>query len=241
MKSGSVRTATETFMTDFERPADQSQSAKDKRVANAEAVLKEMTGKGSGLSSIGINGKAGKAIASINTANSVNKAKDNARISKLLNSNSGLTSIGVNGRAGNAIASINRNGSKSSSPKLNFGDLVGKGFGVDLGSTVKSISSNRVTRSYSTNTSSSDVNTLLGAIIKLLAQAVDNTASIQSIADAVVTLVDSKAANVTDVETKKQLLDTKAQMLNLIRQQNNASASTSLSDLISDMEVITSR
>ncbi len=241
MKSGSVRTATETFMTDFERPADQSQSAKDKRVANAEAVLKEMTGKGSGLSSIGINGKAGKAIASINTANSVNKAKDNARISKLLNSNSGLTSIGVNGRAGNAIASINRNGSKSSSPKLNFGDLVGKGSGVDFSSTVKSVSSNRVTRSYSTDTSSSSVNTLLGAIIKLLAQAVDNTASIQSIADAVVTLVDSKAANVTDVETKKQLLDTKVQMLNLIRQQNNASASTSLSDLISDMEAITSR
>lgn len=242
MKTGTVRTATETFMTDYERPADQSQSAKDGRVANAEAILKEMTGKGSGLSSIGINGKAGKAIASINTANSVNKAKDNARISKLLNSNSGLTSIGVNGRAGNAIASINRNGSKpSNTPKLSFGDLVGKGSGVDLSSTVKSVSSSKVTRSYSTDTSSSDVNTLLGAIIKLLAQAVDNTASIQSIADAVVTLVDTKAANVTDVETKKQLLDTKAQMLNLIRQQNTNNASTSLSDLISDMEAITSR
>lgn len=242
MKTGTVRTATETFMTDYERPADQSQSAKDGRVANAEAILKEMTGKGSGLSSIGINGKAGKAIASINTANSVNRAKDNARISKLLNSNSGLTSIGVNGRAGNAIASINRNGSKpSNAPKLDFGDLVGKGSGVDLSSTVKSVSSSKVTRSYSTDTSSSDVNTLLGAIIKLLAQAVDNTASIQSIADAVVTLVDTKAANVTDVETKKQLLDTKAQMLNLIRQQNTNNASTSLSDLISDMEAITSR
>lgn len=242
MKTGSVREATEKFMTDYERPADQSQSAKDGRVANAEAILKEMTGKGSGLRSIGIGTKANSAISSINTANSVNKAKDKARLSKLLKSNSGLTSIGVNGRAGNAITSINRNESKSSIPNLKFDDLVGKGSGVDIKSTVKSVSSNRVARSYSIdNSSSNDVNTLLGAIIKLLSQAVDNTASIQSIADAVVTLVDTKAANVTDVETKKQLLDTKAQMLNLIRQQNTTNASTSLSDLITDMEAITSR
>ena len=242
MKTGSVREATEKFMTDYERPANQSQSAKDGRVANAEAILKEMTGKGSGLRSIGIGTKANSAISSINTANSVNKAKDKARLSKLLKSNSGLTSIGVNGRAGNAITSINRNESKSSIPNLRFDDLVGKGSGVDLKSTVKSVSSNRVARSYSIdNSSSNDVNTLLGAIIKLLSQAVDNTASIQSIADAVVTLVDTKAANVTDVETKKQLLDTKAQMLNLIRQQNTTNASTSLSDLITDMEAITSR
>lgn len=242
MKTGSVREATEKFMTDYERPANQSQSAKDGRVANAEAILKEMTGKGSGLGLIGIGTKANSAISSINTANSVNKAKDKARLSKLLKSNSGLTSIGVNGRAGNAITSINRNESKSSIPNLRFDDLVGKGSGVDLKSTVKSVSSNKVARSYSIdNSSSNDVNTLLGAIIKLLAQAVDNTASIQSIADAVVTLVDTKAANVTDVETKKQLLDTKAQMLNLIRQQNTTNASTSLSDLITDMEAITSR
>lgn len=242
MKTGSVREATEKFMTDYERPANQSQSAKDGRVANAEAILKEMTGKGSGLRSIGIGTKANSAISSINTANSVNKAKDKARLSKLLKSNSGLTSIGVNGRAGNAITSINRNESKSSIPNLKFDDLVGKGSGVDIKSTVKSVSSNRVARSYSIdNSSSNDVNTLLGAIIKLLSQAVDNTASIQSIADAVVTLVDTKAANVTDVETKKQLLDTKAQMLNLIRQQNTTNASTSLSDLITDMEAITSR
>lgn len=242
MKTGSVREATEKFMTDYERPANQSQSAKDGRVANAEAILKEMTGKGSGLRSIGIGTKANSAISSINTANSVNKAKDKARLSKLLKSNSGLTSIGVNGRAGNAITSINRNESKSSIPNLRFDDLVGKGSGVDLKSTVKSVSSNKVARSYSIdNSSSNDVNTLLGAIIKLLSQAVDNTASIQSIADAVVTLVDTKAANVTDVETKKQLLDTKAQMLNLIRQQNTSNASTSLSDLITDMEAITSR
>lgn len=242
MKTGSVREATEKFMTDYERPANQSQSAKDGRVANAEAILKEMTGKGSGLGLIGIGTKANSAISSINTANSVNKAKDKARLSKLLKSNSGLTSIGVNGRAGNAITSINRNESKSSIPNLKFDDLVGKGSGVDIKSTVKSVSSNRVARSYSIdNSSSNDVNTLLGAIIKLLSQAVDNTASIQSIADAVVTLVDTKAANVTDVETKKQLLDTKAQMLNLIRQQNTSNASTSLSDLITDMEAITSR
>lgn len=242
MKTGSVREATEKFMTDYERPANQSQSAKDGRVANAEAILKEMTGKGSGLRSIGIGTKANSAISSINTANSVNKAKDKARLSKLLKSNSGLTSIGVNGRAGNAITSINRNESKSSIPNLKFDDLVGKGSGVDIKSTVKSVSSNRVARSYSIdNSSSNDVNTLLGAIIKLLSQAVDNTASIQSIADAVVTLVDTKATNVTDVETKKQLLDTKAQMLNLIRQQNTTNASTSLSDLITDMEAITSR
>lgn len=242
MKTGSVREATEKFMTDYERPANQSQSAKDGRVANAEAILKEMTGKGSGLRSIGIGTKANSAISSINTANSVNKAKDKARLSKLLKSNSGLTSIGVNGRAGNAITSINRNESKSYTPNLRFDDLVGKGSGVDLKSTVKSVSSNKVARSYSIdNSSSNDVNTLLGAIIKLLGQAVDNTASIQSIADAVVTLVDTKAANVTDVETKKQLLDTKAQMLNLIRQQNTTNASTSLSDLITDMEAITSR
>lgn len=242
MKTGSVREATEKFMTDYERPADQSQSAKDGRVANAEAILKEMTGKGSGLGLIGIGTKANSAISSINTANSVNKAKDKARLSKLLKSNSGLTSIGVNGRAGNAITSINRNESKSSIPNLRFDDLVGKGSGIDLKSTVKSVSSNKVARSYSIdNSSSNDVNTLLGAIIKLLSQAVDNTASIQSIADAVVTLVDTKAANVTDVETKKQLLDTKAQMLNLIRQQNTTNASTSLSDLITDMEAITSR
>lgn len=242
MKTGSVREATEKFMTDYERPANQSQSAKDGRVANAEAILKEMTGKGSGLGLIGIGTKANSAISSINTANSVNKAKDKARLSKLLKSNSGLTSIGVNGRAGNAITSINRNESKSSIPNLRFDDLVGKGSGVDLKSTVKSVSSNKVARSYSIdNSSSNDVNTLLGAIIKLLSQAVDNTASIQSIADAVVTLVDTKAANVTDVETKKQLLDTKAQMLNLIRQQNTSNASTSLSDLITDMEAITSR
>ena len=242
MKTGSVREATEKFMTDYERPANQSQSAKDGRVANAEAILKEMTGKGSGLRSIGIGTKANSAISSINTANSVNKAKDKARLSKLLKSNSGLTSIGVNGRAGNAITSINRNESKSSIPNLKYDDLVGKGSGVDIKSTVKSVSSNRVARSYSIdNSSSNDVNTLLGAIIKLLSQAVDNTASIQSIADAVVTLVDTKAANVTDVETKKQLLDTKAQMLNLIRQQNTSNASTSLSDLITDMEAITSR
>lgn len=242
MKTGSVREATEKFMTDYERPANQSQSAKDGRVANAEAILKEMTGKGSGLRSIGIGTKANSAISSINTANSVNKAKDKARLSKLLKSNSGLTSIGVNGRAGNAITSINRNESKSYTPNLRFDDLVGKGSGVDLKSTVKSVSSNKVARSYSIdNSSSNDVNTLLGAIIKLLSQAVDNTASIQSIADAVVTLVDTKAANVTDVETKKQLLDTKAQMLNLIRQQNTSNASTSLSDLITDMEAITSR
>lgn len=242
MKTGSVREATEKFMTDYERPANQSQSAKDGRVANAEAILKEMTGKGSGLRSIGIGTKANSAISSINTANSVNKAKDKARLSKLLKSNSGLTSIGVNGRAGNAITSINRNESKSSIPDLRFDDLVGKGSGIDLKSTVKSVSSNKVVRSYSIdNSSSNDVNTLLGAIIKLLSQAVDNTASIQSIADAVVTLVDTKAANVTDVETKKQLLDTKAQMLNLIRQQNTTNASTSLSDLITDMEAITSR
>ena len=242
MKTGSVREATEKFMTDYERPANQSQSAKDGRVANAEAILKEMTGKGSGLGLIGIGTKANSAISSINTANSVNKAKDKARLSKLLKSNSGLTSIGVNGRAGNAITSINRNESKSSIPNLKFDDLVGKGSGVDIKSTVKSVSSNRVARSYSIdNSSSNDVNTLLGAIIKLLSQAVDNTASIQSIADAVVTLVDTKAANVTDVETKKQLLNTKAQMLNLIRQQNTSNASTSLSDLITDMEAITSR
>lgn len=242
MKTGSVREATEKFMTDYERPANQSQSAKDGRVANAEAILKEMTGKGSGLRSIGIGTKANSAISSINTANSVNKAKDKARLSKLLKSNSGLTSIGVNGRAGNVITSINRNESKSYTPNLRFDDLVGKGSGVDLKSTVKSVSSNKVARSYSIdNSSSNDVNTLLGAIIKLLSQAVDNTASIQSIADAVVTLVDTKAANVTDVETKKQLLDTKAQMLNLIRQQNTTNASTSLSDLITDMEAITSR
>ena len=242
MKTGSVREATEKFMTDYERPDNQSQSAKDGRVANAEAILKEMTGKGSGLRSIGIGTKANSAISSINTANSVNKAKDKARLSKLLKSNSGLTSIGVNGRAGNAITSINRNESKSYTPNLRFDDLVGKGSGVDLKSTVKSVSSNKVARSYSIdNSSSNDVNTLLGAIIKLLSQAVDNTASIQSIADAVVTLVDTKAANVTDVETKKQLLDTKAQMLNLIRQQNTSNASTSLSDLITDMEAITSR
>lgn len=241
MKTGSVREATEKFMTDYERPADQSQAAKNGRVANAEAILKEMTGKGSGLGSIGIGTKASSAISSINSANSVNKAKDNARISKLLKSNSGLTSIGVNGKAGNAIASINRSGSKSSSPKLDFSDLVGKGSGIDYISTNSSTSS-KVIRTYSdNNSSSSDVNTLLGAIIKLLTQAVDNTASIQSIADAVVTLVDTKAANVTDVETKKQLLDTKTQMLNLIRQQNTTNASTSLSDLITDMEAITSR
>ena len=241
MKTGSVREATEKFMTDYERPADQSQSAKDGRVANAEAILKEMTGKGSGLGFIGIGSKANSAISSINTANSVNKAKDKARLNKLLKSNSGLTSIGVNGRADNAITSINRNESKSPIPNLRFDDLVGKGSGVDLKSTVKSVSSNRVARYSIDNSSSNDVNTLLGAIIKLLAQAVDNTASIQSIADAVVTLVDTKAANVTDVETKKQLLDTKAQMLNLIRQQNTTNASTSLSDLITDMEAITSR
>ena len=84
-------------------------------------------------------------------------------------------------------------------------------------------------------------NALLNAIIKLLTQEVKNTASIQGIADAIVTLVDSKVNSETDVSTKKQLLDTKQQVLSLVRNQNNTSASTSLNDLITSVETITAQ
>ena len=238
LKSGNVETATLGFMNDYERPNAKYANA-DGRVQYAKSVLQEMKGKGSGLGTIGIGTKASSAISSINNANSENESKDKARLDKLMRTNSGLNSIGIGTKASSAISSISRN--KTATPKLSFNDFAGKGSGVDYSTSNTSSARSVVSRSYSVDTSSSDTNTLLGAIIKLLAQAVDNTASIQSIADAVVTLVDTKAANVTDVETKKQLLDTKAQMLNLIRQQNTTNASTSLGDLISDMEAITSR
>lgn len=240
LKSGNVETATLGFMNDYERPNAKYANA-DGRVQYAKSVLQEMKGKGSGLGTIGIGTKASSTISSINNANSENESKDKARLDELMRTNSGLNSIGIGTKASSAISSISRNSGKTVTPKLNFNNFAGKGSGIDYSTSNISSVRSTVSRSYSADTSSSDTNTLLGAIIKLLAQAVDNTASIQSIADAVVTLVDTKAANVTDVETKKQLLDTKAQMLNLIRQQNTSNASTSLSDLITDMEAITSR
>lgn len=248
IKTGTVREATLGFMNNYERPAAQYANAEG-RVKYANAILKEMTGKGSGLGSIGITGTASSAISSINRNNSDNETKELAKLDKLMKADTGLNSVGIaSKKTSKAIRSINRNNSGNNTldipSKLSLDDFVGKGSGIGTDSAITPVTNAKVAttqvRQY-VNNSSSDVNTLLAAIIKLLAQAVDNTSSIQSIADAVITLVDTKAEAVTDTTTKKQLLDTKAQMLSLIRQQNNASASTSIGDLILDMEAITSR
>lgn len=213
MKEGSsVRAVSDVFLHNFESPADQSESVQQSRAQAGTTILQQMTGKGSGLSVTGINRSANSAIKSINRANK-----------------------------GKSITTVR-----------NLGSIMGKGSGLDdnNGTTIYSptdstipIYSANITRNQVAvdSKSSIDTNALLNAIIKLLTQEVKNTASIQGIADAIVTLVDSKVNSETDVSTKKQLLDTKQQVLSLVRTQNNSSASTSLNDLITSVESITTQ
>lgn len=213
MKEGSsVRAVSDVFLHNFESPSDQSETVQQSRAQAGTTILQEMTGKGSGLSATGINRSANSAIKSINRTNK-----------------------------GKSITTVR-----------NLGSIMGKGSGLDDNNVTTAYSStDNTTPIYSANItknqvavdskSSIDTNALLNAIIKLLTQEVKNTASIQGIADAIVTLVDSKVNSETDVSTKKQLLDTKQQVLSLVRNQNNTSASTSLNDLITSVETITAQ
>ena len=213
MKEGSsVRAVSDVFLHNFESPSDQSETVQQSRAQAGTTILQEMTGKGSGLSATGINRSANSAIKSINRTNK-----------------------------GKSITTVR-----------NLGSIMGKGSGLDDNNVTTAYSStDNTTPIYSASItknqvavdskSSIDTNALLNAIIKLLTQEVKNTASIQGIADAIVTLVDSKVNSETDVSTKKQLLDTKQQVLSLVRNQNNTSASTSLNDLITSVETITAQ
>lgn len=212
MKEGSsVRAVSDVFLHNFESPSDQGEAVQQSRAQAGTTILQEMTGKGSGLSATGINRSANSAIKSINRTNK-----------------------------GKSITTVR-----------SLGSIMGKGSGLDNNGTTAYSSTDNTTPIYSANItknqvavdskSSIDTNALLNAIIKLLTQEVKNTASIQGIADAIVTLVDSKVNSETDVSTKKQLLDTKQQVLSLVRNQNNTSASTSLNDLITSVETITAQ
>ena len=214
MKQGSsVKEVSDVFLRNFEAPTTKNDPAEQqRRVTSGNTILQEMTGKGSGLSTTGINRSANSAIKSINKANK-----------------------------GKSITTVR-----------NLGSIMGKGSGLDENNrTTVYSSTDNTTPIYSASItknqvavdskSSIDTNALLNAIIKLLTQEVKNTASIQGIADAIVTLVDSKVNSETDVSTKKQLLDTKQQILSLVTNQNNTSASTSLNDLITSVETITAQ
>lgn len=212
MKAGtSVRAVSDTFLKNFEQPGDQGDSVQQARANNGTTILKEMTGKGSGLSTSGISDSANKSIASINKSNSENNNIRDIKFDSVTGKSSGLSST---------YSGDNSSTSSTSMPSVSFTQTRSQ----------VSVNSN--------NNSSVNTTALLNAIINLLTQEVNNTASIQSIANAIVTLVDAKANDTSDVSTKKELLNTKQQIVSLMRRQNNDNASTSLGDLISSMEAI---
>lgn len=212
MKAGtSVRAVSDTFLKNFEQPGDQGDSVQQARANNGTTILKEMTGKGSGLSTSGISDSANKSITSINKSNSENNNIRDIKFESVTGKGSGLSST---------YSGDNSSTSSTSMPSVSFTQTRSQ----------VSVNSN--------NNSSVNTAALLNAIINLLTQEVNNTASIQSIANAIVTLVDAKANDTIDVSTKKELLNTKQQIVSLMRRQNNDNASTSLGDLISSMEAI---
>lgn len=209
MKAGtSVRAVSDTFLKNFEQPGDQGAAVQQTRANNGTTILKEMTGKGSGLSTSGISNSANRSIASINRSNSENNNIRNIKFESITGKGSGLPTYSSN------------SASSTRTPSISFTQTRSR------------ISMN------SDNNSSVNTTALLNAIINLLTQEVNNTASIQSIANAIVTLVDAKANDTSDVSTKKELLNTKQQIVSLMRRQNNDNASTSLGDLISSVEAI---
>ena len=209
MKAGtSVRAVSDTFLHNFEQPGDQGAAVQQARANNGTTILKEMTGKGSGLSTSGISDSANRSIASINKSNSENNNIRDIKFESITGKGSGLST------------SSNSSASSTRTPSISFTQTRSR------------ISMN------SDNNSSVNTTALLNAIINLLTQEVNNTASIQSIANAIVTLVDAKANDTSDVSTKKELLNTKQQIVSLMRRQNNDNASTSLGDLISSVEAI---
>lgn len=220
-EASSVRNVSDVVLTQFERPADQSEAVKQKRAGYGEDIYKEFAGKGSGLSAIGIPKSSNSTIRSINR---VNKGKS------LSNNTPNMSIFGKgtteSGTVYTPSGTVRATGSNSSTPTYAY-------------TANKSNTNSQVILANTSNNSSTDTtNTLLKAIVNLLSQEVKNTAFIEGIADAIVSLVDAKASSTEDVSTKKQLLDTKAQILSLVRQQNNESSSTSLGDLINSVESI---
>lgn len=212
MKEGkSIRTVSDVVLKKFERPKDQGTAEQEKRAKYGEAIYKEMTGKGSGLAAISIPKSASKTINSINRINS----------SKSIPKTNNISIYGKGTGLGSTTSSSKI--SSSSVPITNYTPT----------------SNNITVASVSNNSKSADTtNTLLNAIVSLLTQEVKNTAFIEGIANAIVSLVDAKAESTEDVSTKKQLLNTKGQILQLVQQQNNTASSTSLGDLIKSVESI---
>lgn len=204
----SIRSVSDHVLHKFERPADQSTSVEEKRAKFGESIYKEMAGKGSGLTAINIPESANATIRSINRVNSSKEIPVPKNIS-IYGKGTDFTSPDTSGKVTSSVPLNNYTATK----------------------TVTVTSSNR-------DKSVDTTNALLNAIINLLTQEVKNTAFMEGIANAIVSLVDAKVNSTEDVSTKKQLLDTKSQMLNLMRQQNNSDASTSLSDLIKSVETI---
>lgn len=221
----SIQTASDKVLYDFEAPANAS-SYTSLRASYGQQIYNELAGKGSGLSAIGIPKSSNSTIRSINRINkSDNIAKKNNN-----------ASISIYGKGSGLSGSSNRSTSTSTSAITR--NITSE---TPIYAYTQNKSNNVVlanTDSGNNNRSSDTTNTLLNAILNLLTQEVKNTAFIEGIANAIVSLVDAKATSTDDVSTKKQLLDTKAQILNLVRQQNTESASTSLSDLITSMESI---
>lgn len=213
MKEGkSIRTVSDVVLKKFERPKDQGTAEQEKRAKYGEAIYKEMTGKGSGLAAISIPQSASKTIKSINKINS----------SKSIPKTNNISIYGKGTGLGSTTSS-SKISTSSSTPVTNYIPTANS-------VTVANVSSN--------SKSADTTNTLLNAIVSLLTQEVKNTAFIEGIANAIVSLVDAKAESTEDVSTKKQLLNTKGQILQLVQQQNNTASSTSLGDLIKSVESI---
>lgn len=217
-----IQSASNKVLYDFESPANAS-SMTGIRASYGQAIYNELAGKGSGLNAIGIPDSSKTTIRSINRINKGKELPKNTISDKVNVLGKGTSSIPITGTS--SKNTIRSTGSSSDT------------------STYAYLENNRannqiVVAANNSDKSSVDTNTLLKAIVNLLTQEVKNTAFIEGIASAVVTLVDAKANSTDDASTKKQLLDTKTQILTLVQQQNNDNASTSLSDLIKSMESI---
>lgn len=215
-----IRSASDKVLYDFEAPGNPSQYS-DLRYTYSKSIYDKYAGKGSGLSAIGIPKSSNSTIRSINR---VNKGKSLPKNTSNMNIfGKGTTTSGTTYTPSGTVRAT---GSSSSTPTYAY-------------SANRSNANSQVILANTSNNNSGDTtNTLLKAIVNLLSQEVKNTAFIEGIANAIVSLVDAKAASTEDVSTKKQLLDTKSQILSLVRQQNNESSSTSLGDLITSVESI---
>lgn len=212
MKSGtSVRGVSDVVLDNFEVPADRGESVRQTRANSGQEYYDKYHGKNF-------------------TFDEEETEEDDNEKSKKSKSKSGKGSGLLNNYSGKG-SSVSTGTTTRQTPSYKYTSISQNSTG-SYGVSTPNVVINQKDKSTSTT------DKILEVLVGLLSQVVSNTASIKDIVSVLSKLVDAKSENTTDLETRKELLNTKVMMLRSMQENMKSNDTQTLEKLIRNVEAI---